>query len=52
MNKDVVAIFIVYLSSRYGKEAPLTVTRGNVHRFLGMSIDYSIDGKVQTNISH
>ena len=52
MNKDVVSIVIDYLSSRYGKEAPLTVTRGKLHRFIGMSIDYSIDGKVQTNISH
>jgi len=28
-------------------EAPLTVTRGKVHRYLGMTLDYNIDGKVQ-----
>ena len=35
------------LSDRYGKEAPLTVTRGTVHDYLGMTIDYSTKGKVQ-----
>ncbi|KAG7353002.1 reverse transcriptase RNA-dependent DNA polymerase [Nitzschia inconspicua] len=35
------------LQAEFGKEAPLTVTRGKVHNYLGMRIDYSIDGKVQ-----
>jgi hypothetical protein len=35
------------LNERYGKEAPLVVTRGKIHDYLGMVIDYSIDGKVQ-----
>ena len=35
------------LESRYGKETPLTVTRGNVHEYLGMKIDYSQKGKVR-----
>lgn len=35
------------LQSRYGKEAPLTVTRGKVHEYLGMTIDYSVEGKVK-----
>jgi hypothetical protein len=34
------------LQGRYGKESPLTVTRGKVHNYLGMTIDYSEDGKV------
>lgn len=34
------------LNLRYGKEAPLTVTRGKVHDYLGMTIDYSVEGKV------
>ncbi|KAG7373061.1 reverse transcriptase RNA-dependent DNA polymerase [Nitzschia inconspicua] len=35
------------LQAEFGKEAPLTVTRGKVHNYLGMRIDYSVDGKVQ-----
>jgi hypothetical protein len=34
------------LNERYGKETPLTVTRGDIHDYLGMTIDYSTDGKV------
>jgi hypothetical protein len=34
------------LNERYGKETPLTVTRGDIHNYLGMTIDYSTDGKV------
>jgi hypothetical protein len=35
------------LNGKYGKEAPLTVTQGKIHEYLGMTIDYSIPGKVQ-----
>jgi hypothetical protein len=34
------------LNERYGKETPLTVTRGDLHEYLGMTIDYSTQGKV------
>jgi hypothetical protein len=34
------------LNVRYGQETPLTVTRGLVHEYLGMTIDYSTEGKV------
>jgi len=29
------------LNERYGKEGPLTVTRGKVHEHLGMTLDFS-----------
>jgi len=35
------------LGHRYGKETPLTVHRGTVHDYLGMTVDYSEDGKVK-----
>jgi hypothetical protein len=35
------------LGTRYGKEAPLTVTRGKEHDYLGMTLDYREDGKVK-----
>jgi hypothetical protein len=34
------------LNARYGKLDPLTVTRGDVHNYLGMTIDYSVPEKV------
>ncbi|CAJ1950718.1 unnamed protein product [Cylindrotheca closterium] len=35
------------LSERYGKEAPLTIQRGEVHEYLGVTIDFSEKGKVK-----
>ena len=34
------------LNERYGKESPLVVTRGRVHEYLGMKMDFSTTGKV------
>ena len=34
------------LQARFGKEAPLTVNRGKIQDYLGMTIDFSEDGKV------
>jgi hypothetical protein len=34
------------LNDWYGQETPLTVTRGDLHDYLGMTLDYSTDGKV------
>ena len=47
VSENVVTSVIEYLSEKYGKEAPLTVTRGKAHRYLGMTLDYNINGKVQ-----
>jgi hypothetical protein len=40
-----------HLDSRYGKHAPLTVHQGPIHDYLGMTIDYSEDGKVKIIMS-
>ena len=37
---------IAKLNSEFGKEAPLTVNRGKIHEYLGMTIDYSQPGNV------
>jgi len=50
VDKKVVNSVIDYLASRYGKEAPLTINRGKIHRYLGMVLDFSIDGKVQISM--
>jgi hypothetical protein len=45
-DPNVVTSLIADLEEAFGKEAPLTVTRGKRHEYLGMTIDYSIPGKV------
>jgi hypothetical protein len=43
----VVTNVISQLKEEFGKEAPLTIMRGKVHEYLGMTLDYSLKGKVQ-----
>jgi hypothetical protein len=45
-EQDVLNSISDKLSAQYGKESPLTVHKGTVHEYLGMTIDYSEDGKV------
>ena len=46
VDADVVTEVIGLLEPEFGKEAPLTKSRGKVHEYLGMIIDYSVPGKV------
>ena len=46
VDKDVVSSVIAHLEQEFGKEAPLTQTRGHVHE-LGMMLDFSVKGKAQ-----
>ena len=41
---------IALLESEFGKEAPPTVSRGKVHEYLGMTIDFHVKGKVKFTI--
>ena len=45
-NESVVESVLKKLSAVYGKVSPLTITRGKVHDYLGMCIDYSQNDKV------
>jgi hypothetical protein len=47
VSHEVLDQIVDQLSEKYVKEAPLTVNRGKVHEYLGMTIDYSIPRKVQ-----
>ena len=47
VNPAVVTSMIELLKSEFGKESPLTKTRGKVHEYLDMTIDFSEDGKVK-----
>ena len=44
---DIVESIIELLEREYGQESPLTITRGPVHDYLGMTIDYCDKGKVK-----
>jgi hypothetical protein len=35
------------IDDEFGKEAPLTITRGDIHDYLGMTLDYSEKGRVK-----
>jgi hypothetical protein len=43
VNTDVIKL----IDDEFGKEAPLTITRGKVHDYLGMTLDYTEEGKVK-----
>jgi hypothetical protein len=45
-DPDVVSQVIHQLEAEFGNHAPLSVTRGKVHDYLGMQIDYTNPGKV------
>ena len=46
VETDVLEDILSKLQQKWGKEAPLTVTHGKVHVYLGITIDYSVDGQV------
>jgi hypothetical protein len=43
LNTDI----IKRINNEFGKEAPITITRGKVHDYLGMTLDYCEIGKVK-----
>ena len=45
-NPKVIEAIIKKLDTRYGITSPLTITRGHVHDYLGMTIDYGKQDKV------
>jgi hypothetical protein len=47
VDPEVVTSIIDMVEGEFGKEAPLTIVRGKVHEYLGMTIDFSTVGKVR-----
>jgi hypothetical protein len=39
--------FAVWLNDKYGSIKPCTIVRGKLHRYLGMMLDFTVDGKVK-----
>ena len=46
VDKNVVEDIIKALDSKYGNESPITVHRGPIQEYLGMTINYTVKGKV------
>jgi hypothetical protein len=47
VSEDVNTDIIKIINDDFGKESPITITRGNVHDYLGMTLNYSERGKVK-----
>ena len=47
---DVVMDMINMLSDKFGKLAPLNISRGKHHNYLGMTLDFSDKGKVKVKM--
>jgi hypothetical protein len=50
VSAKVVDDFIADLDSEFGKETPLSKSRGKVHNYLGMMLDFSVPGQVMVTI--
>jgi hypothetical protein len=49
-DPDVVSQIVGLFKGAYGKAAPLTITRGKIHDYLGMTLDYSVERKVKVTM--
>ena len=49
-DPTVVTHFLRRLEEVYGKTDPLSITRGNVHEYLGMTMDFSQSGDVEISM--
>ena len=46
VKPTIVSGVLADIDAEYGKIAKITITQGKVHKYVGMSIDYSSPGKV------
>ena len=47
VDDKVNTLIVNLIDEEFGKESPITVTRGKVHDYLGMTLDYTEKGKVK-----
>ena len=52
MDPGEVDKFIQQMEETFGKDTPLTVSRGQVHDYLGMTLDFHNKGEVHINMEH
>ena len=43
---------IKQMEAEFGTEAPLSISCGKVHDYLGMNLDFRVEGEVQINMEH
>ena len=48
--KEVLAQFARWINEVYGQEKPVEVTEGKKHTYLGMLLDYSVEGEVKIDM--
>jgi hypothetical protein len=46
MDTKTVDDFVLWANDTYGQLKPCTTTRGKIHEYLGMKLDYSVEGQV------
>ena len=51
MDKNVNSTFLNWLNQKYGEYGEVKATRGKVHNYLGMKIDFSNKGKVKIDMT-
>jgi hypothetical protein len=51
IDSTVVTDVIAMLSAEFGKEAPLTISRGATHEYLGMTLDFTEKGVAKIDMS-
>ena len=51
-DESVVEQVLKNINEEFGKESPLTITRGYIHKYLGMTIDYSSPKKVKFHMKN
>ena len=52
MDATEVEKFVQQMEETFGKDTPLTVSQGQVHDYLGMTLDFHTEGEVQINMEH
>ena len=52
MDATEVEKFVQQMEETFGQETPLTVSRGQVHDYLGMTFDFHTKGEVQISMEH
>jgi hypothetical protein len=51
VDKSVVDNFLVNMNQEFGKDTPMNKSRGRIHDYLGMTLDYSKVGSVKIDMS-
>ena len=50
VDSDIISRVLADTESEYGNIVKMTITRVNIHKYLGMTIEYSLAGKVKLSI--